>query len=531
MGDSTTRKVVAAAYARFSSDAQRDESIEIQLREIARLVEREGWEMGESYCDHAISGRTDERPAFRRCIADGEAGAYDVLVIYKLDRLARNVSVAQQAKRRLFDAGRRLVSVREGEITDTPDGFLMSSIGDIFAEYYSRNLAVLVRGGIDQAARDLRACGVRIYGYGVDESDHFYVDEATAPFVRGMFSRYLAGESMTQIAAWLNESGARSQRGNRWTTQALSQVMRNRAYKGVYSFAGREVPGGIPAIVSEEDFDRVQAMRARRHRAKRRFVTNDYLLSGKTWCGECGGPMCGTAGTSCTGRKYTYYGCVLRGGCGTRVSSNAVEDAVVSSVSALLADGSTREEIVSDMLSYASALPDHTGEFLAERREVERRRDNLVRSIAEGVPPRAVAEAVSEAEARLDELDALVAHERAARERLPDEARVRAFLDSFLGDGSDPEWRRLVVRTFVDRIFVTKRRIAVTFNMGLDAEEVPFEEIRGLLDAEKTRTSSGLVRVNKSWWTYVCMSRTETDPVELYRRRTDALYAIIIEAA
>ncbi len=102
--------------------------------------------MGETYCDHAISGRTDERPAFRRCIADGEAGAYDVLVIYKLDRLARNVSVAQQAKRRLFDAGRRLVSVREGEITDTPDGFLMSSIGDIFAEYYSRNLAVLVRG-------------------------------------------------------------------------------------------------------------------------------------------------------------------------------------------------------------------------------------------------------------------------------------------------------------------------------------------------------------------------------------------------
>lgn len=276
--------------------------------------------------------------------------------------------------------------------------------------------------------------------------------------------------------------------------------MRNRAYKGVYSFAGREVPGGMPAIVSEEDFDRVQAMRARRHRAKRRFVTNDYLLSGKTWCGKCGRPMCGTAGTSCTGRKYTYYGCVLRGGCGIRVSSDAVEDAVVSSVSALLADGRTREEIVSDMLSYASALPDHTGEFLAERKEVERRRDNLVRSIAEGVPARAVAAAVSEAEARLDELDALVAHERAAREKLPDEARVRAFLDSFLGDGSDPEWRRLVVRTFVDRIFVTKGRIAVTFNMGLDAEEVPFEEIRGLLDTEKTRTSSGLVRVNKSWW-------------------------------
>lgn len=62
MTDSTTRKVVAAAYARFSSDSQRDESIEIQLREIARLVEREGWEMGESYCNHAISAAPTSAP-------------------------------------------------------------------------------------------------------------------------------------------------------------------------------------------------------------------------------------------------------------------------------------------------------------------------------------------------------------------------------------------------------------------------------------------------------------------------------------
>lgn len=529
MGDSTTRRVVAAAYARFSSDAQRDESIEIQLREIGRLVGREGWEMGETYCDHAISGRTDERPAFRRCIADGEAGAYDVLVIYKLDRLARNVSVAQQAKRRLFDAGRRLVSVREGEITDTPDGFLMSSIGDIFAEYYSRNLAVLVRGGIDQAARDLRAAGRRIYGYSVDGTDHFRVDESQAGFVRGMFSRYLAGESMGQIAEWLNGAGSRTIRGNRWSVAALAQLMRNVAYKGVYRFAGYELEGGMPAIVSAEDFDRVQALRARRHRSKRRFVANDYLLTDRAWCGECGRPMCGTAGTSCTGRKYTYYGCVLRGGCGARVPSGAVEDAVVSSVSALLADDRTREEIVSDMLAYARELPDHSAEFLAERSECERRRDNLVRSIAEGVPPRAVAAAVSEAEARIDELDALIAHERAARESLPDEARIRSFLDSFLGDEADPEWRRLVVRTFVDRVFVTRRRVAVTFNMGLDAEEVPFEAVRELLDEEKTRTSPGLVRVKKVWWTMVCVMRTKLGSSSVYR--SGLTYAIVGDAA
>lgn len=523
----SAKRTVAAAYARFSSDAQRDESIDIQLRAIDALIEREGWERGESYCDHALSGRTDERPAFRRCIADGEAGAYDVLVIYKLDRLARNVSVAQDAKRRLFAAGRRLVSVREGEVTDTPDGFLMSGIGDLFAEYYSRNLAVLVRGGIDQAARELRAAGRRVYGYDVDVTDHFVVNESQADFVRGMFSRYLSGQTMNQIAGWLNESGSRTLRGNRWSTPALAQVMKNVAYKGVYRYAGHEVPGGMPAIVSEADFDLVQSMRSRRHEAKRRFYVNDYLLTDKAYCARCGGNMCGTAGTSCTGRKYTYYGCVLRGGCGLRVSSEAVEGAVARSVAALLSDERTREEIVADMMRYATSLPDHSAEFEAELRECERRRDNLVRSIAEGVPARSVSEAISACEARIDELDAIVASEVATREALPDEGRVRAFLDSFLGDADDPEWREAVFRSFVDRVFVDKGRVAVTFNMG-EPEEVSFEDVRDLLDAqEKTRTpSSGIVRVKNIWWTLVCVLRTEG----LALWRTGVTFAIV-EAA
>lgn len=523
-----SERLVAAAYARFSSDAQRDESIEIQLRAIDALIEREGWQRGKSYCDHALSGRTDDRPAFRRCIADGETGAYDVLVIYKLDRLARNVSVAQNAKRRLFSAGRRLVSVREGEVTDTPDGFLMSGIGDLFAEYYSRNLAVLVRGGIDQAARDLRAAGRRIYGYDVDETDHFVINDAQADFVRGMFSRYISGKTMNQIADWLNEAGARTIRGNRWSTPALAQVMKNVAYKGVYRFAGHEVDGGMPSIVSAEDFDLVQAMRARRHDSKRRFHVNGYALTDKAYCARCGGNLCGTAGTSATGKKYTYYGCVLRGGCGMRVSSSAVEDAVARSVAALISDERTREEIVSDMMRYASELPDHSAEFESELRECERRRDNLVRSIAEGVPARSVAGAIEACEARMDELGAIIDSERAARESLPDEGRVRAFLDSFIGETDDPEWREAVFRSFVDRVFVDKGRVAVTFNLG-EPSEVSFEDVRELLDAqEKTRTpSSGLVRVKKVWWTLVCVLRTEG----LCVWRSGSTFAIVDAAA
>lgn len=524
------KRLVAAAYARFSSDAQRDESIEIQLRAIDAVIEREGWTRGRSYCDHAMSGRTDRRPEFRRCIDDGVAGEYDVLVIYKLDRLARNVTVSQQAKRRLFDAGRRLVSVREGEITDTPDGFLMSGVGDLFAEYYSRNLAVLVRGGIDQAALDLRAAGRRIYGYDVDETDHFVINESQADFVRGMFSRFLAGQTMGQIADWLNGSGSRTIRGNRWGTPALCQLMKNVAYKGVYRFAGHEVEGGMPAIVSADDFDRVQEMRVTRHERKRRFVVNSYLLTDKAYCARCGRPMCGTAGTSATGRKYTYYGCVLRGGCGLRVSSSAVEDAVVGSVAALLSDERTREEIVSDMMEYARSLPDHSAEFEEELRDCERRRDNLVRAIADGVPAKSVSKAIADAETRIDELGAIIESERAARDRLPDEERVRSFLDSFMGDESDPDYREAIVRSFVDRVYVDKGMVAVTFNMG-EPEEVTLDAVAELFETQrKTRTSgTRLVRVKKVWWTPVSMLRTHGHGLSLYRN--GLIFAIVGEAA
>ena len=108
------------------------------------------------------------------------------------------------------------------------------------------------------------------------------------------------------------------------------------------------------------------------------------------------------------------------------------------------------------------------------------------------------------------------------------EARIRSFLDSFLGDESDPEWRRLVVRTFVDRVFVTKGRVAVTFNMGPAEEEVPFERIREVLGMEKARTSSsGLVRANKSWWTFVCVVRT-SPKLTIYRM---GLTYVIVESA
>ena len=119
----------------------------------------------------------------------------------------------------------------------------------------------------------------------------------------------------------LNERGIRNIRGNTWKITTLGNILKNPAYKGLYVYDGVVEDGAIPAIVDGRLWDDAQAIRARRVNSKRRKVVNDYLLTDKVWCLRCGKPMCGTAGTGRSGKKYTYYGCVNRGGCGLRVPS------------------------------------------------------------------------------------------------------------------------------------------------------------------------------------------------------------------
>ena len=274
----------AVIYARFSSENQRDDSIEIQTRECKALIDREGWELTQVYADYAMTGTNDERPGFQNCLSDGLAGKYDILVIYKGDRLARNVAIAQDFKNQLFRAGKRIVSVREGELTDSPDGFLIGGIGDLFAEYYSRNLSVLVRGGIEQNARKCKASGQRYYGYDVDKEDHFVVNPAEAEIVKEMYESYIQGASYQVLAETLNQRGIKAKTGKRWNVKTVETVVSQKRYTGEYSYAGVVIPDGMPRIISDELFERAQEA----HSARRITRTNsvDYILD-RTLCRVC----------------------------------------------------------------------------------------------------------------------------------------------------------------------------------------------------------------------------------------------------
>lgn len=488
---------LAAIYARFSSDSQRDESIEIQVERCAQLIERERWVQGEVYADHAMSGTSDDRPAFRRCVGDGVAGLFDVLVIYKHDRFARNVEVSRRYKRMLRDAGVRIVSVREGESSDTPDGFLHEGLDELFAEYYSRNLSVLIREGNRKSAEKRKACGHRVFGYSVDGDDRFVVDEAEAAVVRHLFEAYTAGDSVNDLAAWMRERGVKTKFGNDWRPTSIARLLKNDAYAGVYRFNGVvDEEDGMPAIIGRGLFEEVQGIMADRDRGRRRKDAADYLLTGKLLCLDDGRPMGGSSGTGASGAKYCYYRCA---GCGARIPRDAIEDAVTGAVKEFLSDDASVMEMAAAVMDYAESLPDSTPMLVEERDAVLRRRDRLVSSIADGIPAKSVKGALEEAEERLEELDRLLARERFNKEHLLDEERVLAYVRA-MADRIDrnPGRLSLVVDTFVDKVYADGECAVVLFDLGDTQEVFDLETLRSMKNGEQP--GQGTVRHVLTWW-------------------------------
>ena len=308
----------AVAYARFSSELQREESIDAQLRAIRKYCTEHDAVLLTVYADKGISGTSDNRPEFQRMIADADKGEFDAVIVHKLDRFARNRYDSAIYKNHLKKRGIRLISVLEN-LQDTPESVILESVLEGINEYYSLNLSREVRKGLLENALACKATGgPPPLGYSVDKETHRYViNEYEAEAIRMIFRMYLDGSSYTEIIAELNRRGYRTRRGDLFGKNSLYALLRNERYTGVYIYIadsakhakGRydrsgnydenaviRVPGGMPAIISEEDFHRVQEkMAERRHKSAQFSAKQEYLLSGKITCGVCGNPYAGNS--------------------------------------------------------------------------------------------------------------------------------------------------------------------------------------------------------------------------------------------
>ena len=480
----------AVIYARYSSDSQREESIEGQIRECTAFAEKNGITILRHYIDRAFSAKTDNRPEFQNMIRDSGKRLFDMVIVWKLDRFARNRYDSARYKSALKKNGVKVVSATE-VISDGAEGIILESVLEGYAEYYSADLAEkVVRGMTENALKTRYNGGTLPIGYVIDSDRQFQLDPLTAPFVLEAYKRYDEGATMTELRDWLNEKGVRSSRGHTISYNSVNHLLKNRRYIGEYSYRDVTIPDGIPAIVPKELFDRVQKKMAKNKKAPARHkAEDDYLLTTKLFCGHCGAYLCGESGTSRTGRVHHYYKCVSvkkkRAACHKKpVRKQWLEDLVVKETMKMVMDDQTVEAIVSMLMELQDRENIELPLYEQQLREAETAIGNLLNAIQQGILTKSTKARLEELEDRKEELETLIACEKLAKPKISAEF-MTFWLHRFRElDVKKKEHRQMLIDAFVNAIFLYDDKVLITFNYKEGSKTITFDDVKGEASAK-----------------------------------------------
>ena len=481
----------AVIYARYSSDNQREESIEGQIRECTAYAEKNGITILRHYIDRALSAKTDNRPEFQNMIKDSGKRLFDMVIVWKLDRFARNRYDSARYKTTLKKNGVKVVSATE-IISNGSEGILLESLLEGYAEYYSADLAEKVsRGMTENVLKSKYNGGNRTMGYVIDSDRHFQPDPLTAPFIREVFQRYAEGATMTEIRDWLNEQGVRNTRGQKMNYGSIQRILNNRRYIGEYTFRGTVAPEGIPALVTRELFDRVQERMAKNRKAPARYkAEEEYLLTTKLFCGYCGAYLCGESGVSHTGKVHRYYKCVSvkkkRTECHKKsVRKDWIEDLVVSETMKMVMDDQVIEAIISMLMDLQDRENVNLPLYEQQLREVDRAIENLLNAIQQGILTKSTKARLEELEATKEDLETRIAGEKLAKPRIGAEF-ITFWLQRFRKlDVRQESHRKMLIDTFINAIFLYDDKVVLTFNYKEGTKTITFDDLKTALAEEK----------------------------------------------
>ena len=474
--------MTAVIYARYSSDNQREESIEGQIRECTAYAEKNGITIVKHYIDRAISAKTDNRPEFQQMIKDSDKKLFDIVLVWKLDRFARNRYDSARYKTQLKKNGVKLMSATE-IISDGPEGIILESVLEGYAEYYSADLSEkVIRGMTENALKGKFTGGAIPFGYTINADRRFEIDPLTAPFVAETFQRYNDGQTMREIRDWLNEKGIKNQRGGPMTFNTIQHMLSNRRYIGELKYRDILIPDAIPSIVTTELFNDVQEKIAKNKKAPaRRKAEDDYLLTTKLHCGCCGALMFGESGTSRTGEVHRYYKCATakkHKGCKKKtVRKQWLEDLVVNQTMQLVKDDAAMESIIAKVMELQNKENTNIPLYEKQLRDAESGIQNMLNAIQAGILTSSTKERLEQLEETKRELEARIAEEKLAKPKVTEEF-IRFWLLRFRKlDMSLKDQRQALVDTFINAIYLYDDKVLITFNYKEGTQTIPFEKV------------------------------------------------------
>lgn len=490
------KRMTAVAYYRYSPGGrQGEQSIEGQAAEAHRWATAHDVQIVREYADRRISGRSDDRAGFQQMLKELDKIRPTYLIVWKLDRFGRNREEIAFNKHKVKKANVKLIYVAE-EIPDTPEGVILESVMEGMAEYYSLQLSQNIRRGQKIAASKCLALGGKgIIGYRIGADKKYELDPNTAPIVREIFRRYVAGESQSQIVRWLNETGRRTSRNAPFTVNSLRTLLKNEKYTGVYIWKDEiRIEDGMPAIIDHETWELAQRrMITNKAAPAKRDIKVDFLLTGKLFCGHCGGPMSGISGTSRNGGSHYYYTCSSRhkktGGNGCKkknIRKEWIETAIVKQIEYMLKKDDLLEAIADRCYTVYAADRDDTSyvdALQAQLKEVQTGLDNLLRAIEAGIFNQTTAARMAELEEQRKQImDEIEVSKVDTSLHLTREHILFFLLKMRELDVNKEQDRQKLFDTFVNSIFVYDDEITATFNFSGDGRQITLRDLESVED-------------------------------------------------
>lgn len=472
----------AVIYARYSPGSrQNEQSIEGQLHENHAYAERMGLTVIGEYIDRALTGRNDDRADFQRMISDAAKKQFKYIIVYKLDRFARNRYDSAIYKHQLKKYGVRVLSACE-TLSDSPEGIILEAMLEASAEYYSANLSQNVKRGLKESALKANSCGGTIpLGYAL-ENKKLVIREDEAEIVRFIFDNYAKGVGKAEIADALNKRGLRTRRGCKFSVNSFSELLSNKKYIGTFTYNNIDVPGGCPAIIDDVTFEKCAKKIAAARRAPAAAKAKvEYILRGKLFCGYCGAPMVGESGHG--SKIYHYYTCRSRKKSHACAKKNERQDFIEWYICEQTVNYALNPEnadyIAESVVAAFNAEFDGRKSAEKERqiakitREISSLVDSLVKTTASAALD-VINQKIENLDAQRSELRAEIASLKLAANIKITPQEVKAWLKSFGGgDLFDVDFRRRIVDALVNAVYLYDDRLLIYWN-ARDAEQVSF---------------------------------------------------------
>lgn len=476
--------ISAAAYARYSTDGQTENSIAYQMHEISGYCAQHDIRLTHSFVDEGMSGTNINRDGFQKMIAAAQRQEFSDIVIYDVTRGSRDVADWFYFRKFMRELGVNVISCKQelGDPLD-PNDFLRELITVGLGQHSVLETRQKVLDGVASAARAGKFLGGWApYGYEivkdpVTKSSHYSIIPSEAAIVRKAFELYADGYTYKYVLDRLNLKGIVGRHGKPMNVNSLYYMFKNKRYAGTYiwneytfqcmrKYIGRKensrmvkIDDAIPAIVDKETFDRVQErLETNRSRCRSRAASRRvYLLSGLIRCAVCGAGYISHLSRS-KGNEYTYYVCSNRYGKKKKpdscksipVRGEDLEKFVLESVKQYLCSETDFESLAQQIADrFNAASVDVSGEK-KELSGIEAKIANGIQAILSGFDSPELRQQIDQLKMRKAELDATISSAEKSRRHIDVQAladMLRADVKNL--DNEDPEVVRATIRRHV----------------------------------------------------------------------------------